>query len=68
MSEYEEYRQKYQLFDTALFLMPPDHPLRKLCHTILHKQMSKPTSRPLKDTDKQSSAITVLQFLLYLLR
>ena len=68
MSEYEEYRQKYRLFDTALFLMTPDHWFRKKCKAILTSQMSEPTAKHLKDTEGQNVAKMILQYVAYFLR
>ena len=41
-SEYDEYREKYRLFDSALFCMPPEHKLRRVCHKILTYQCAAP--------------------------
>ncbi len=65
-SQYEEYREKYRLFDMALFCMPPDHKLRKFCRTILTSQMKEPAS--LKETERQGIIKTVFQTTLYLIR
>ena len=40
--EYDQYRAKYRLFDSALFLMSPDNILRRCCKAILTRQMSEP--------------------------
>ena len=40
--EYDQYRAKYRLFDSALFLMSPDNRLRRFCKAILTRQMSEP--------------------------
>ena len=46
ISEIDEYREKYHLFDKALFLMPPKHWLRSFCNTILSAQLADPQSNP----------------------
>lgn len=43
-SEYDEYREKFRLFDSALFCMPPDHWLRRVCDKILTWQLDAPSS------------------------
>ena len=49
-SEYDEYREKYRLFDSALFCMPPDNCLRKVCNKILTAQLSAPSSSHTSET------------------
>jgi len=44
-SEYDEYREKYHFFDSALFCMPPEHKLRTICRTILTAQMDPPKQK-----------------------
>ena len=46
ISEIDEYREMYHLFDKALFLMPPKHWLRSFCKTILSSQLADPQSNP----------------------
>ena len=46
ISEIDEYREMYHLFDKALFLMPPKHWLRSFCNTILSSQLADPQSNP----------------------
>jgi hypothetical protein len=41
-SEYDEYREKFRLFDSALFCMPPDHRLRRFCNKVLTSQLDAP--------------------------
>ena len=43
-SEYDEYREKFRLFDSALFCMPPDHRLRRFCNKVLTSQLDAPIS------------------------
>ena len=40
--EYDQYRAKYRLFDSALFLMSPDNRLRRFCKAVLTRQLSEP--------------------------
>lgn len=40
--EYDQYRAKYRLFDSALFLMSSDNRLRRFCKAVLTRQMSEP--------------------------
>lgn len=49
-SEYDEYREKYRLFDSALFCMPPDNFLRRSCNKILTAQLNAPSSSPTSGT------------------
>lgn len=65
MSEYEEYQQKYRLFDTALFCLSPDNWFRKGCKHVLTKQHSEPA--PLKDSEGEGVVRTVLRLLGYIL-
>ena len=43
-SEYDEYREKFRLLDSALFCMPPDHRLRRFCNKVLTSQLDSPIS------------------------
>ena len=45
-NQYDEYREKYRLFDRALFCLPPEHKLRRFCRAVLTKQLHGPTARP----------------------
>ncbi|CAI8036576.1 Sodium leak channel non-selective protein [Geodia barretti] len=40
--EFDQYRAKYRLFDSALFIMSPDNRLRRFCRAVLTRQMSEP--------------------------
>lgn len=68
MSEYDEYREKYRLFDTALFCMPPEHKVRRLCKYILTKQMEEPASKPLKASEGRGAAKSAFNLVIYLIR
>lgn len=47
-SEYDEYREKYRLFDSALFCMPPENKFRKTVKAFLTYQCADPDSSQLK--------------------
>ena len=67
-SEYDEYREKYRLFDSALFLMPPEHRFRRLCCFILSKKLQEPTGFKTSRVEKHSVFRTLFMGTLYIAR
>ena len=66
-SEYDEYREKYHLFDSALFCMPPEHKLRRVCRTILTAQMDPPKQK-LSDTHPDQLKKIVKNLITFVIR
>ncbi len=64
-SEYDEYRDKYRMFDRALFCLSPENWLRRFCHLVLTKQLQPPSKPPVFD---HVAPNTVFSGFLYLLR
>ncbi len=68
-SEYDEYREKYRLFDSALFLMPPEHKFRRLCKFILTKKLKEPTGfKVLRNVERPNIFKTFFLGIIYMMR